>query len=641
MRNTLAFAVATALFVVPLTPSVAAEKPSRFDRVQKYAATFVVTVHETQRQLEEPFGNGRKVQEASIGGTATIRAILVDDGPGPDSRSFIGEAQIVSGNYHERSSIKLIGKDGTVTWSDEFSSSSFLQDAGARVAFNADRTQFTVDCPGVRFTGVRKRRGEIPNMVKEHEDAPYEAALATPGMKYVPTPATGMTLSGTFEGEGQHIPARVFVPLKPKLSCRYEIKPLEVEPEAPVTIDGLRCACDGKLRLQARTELKGGKFAAFEVKPAAGTPKEQKPAKATVNKDGVLELVAPPESAPGAEVTAVYVKGDKQYRSNPTKVMFCHVSKPIALAGTGEYGNGRNFVFSEDNPGKLEVKLRGKAFAGGRDVSEDLRWQLDPEDADFGPEFAKGKEQRYLAKALFSSNDQFGVRNIRTVYKAEGGCECQSEPTEIRLFFPLLARNNPDGDKPNWAYYWAQTSAGQGIDFKYVEKVPPSVPCVNGGSSAPTGSELANYDYCSDQIYLTPAVPLAGKCIGRQGSGIGVDTGIDCFGNTLRHEQHHRTELTGWWGELMLNYDGFNDVDVDMVPDDLEKTLKCSSVALSQASQRSCPGIPRHLQGKASDMEVNAYYVGWTWKVGSADHEDWAYPGKQWPDNPGQAAAGE
>jgi hypothetical protein len=571
MKSSLALVAAVTALTASWSSSEAAEKPTRFDRVQKYAATFVVTVHETKRERDEAFGDGRKVQEASVGGTATIRAILVDEGPGPDSRSFVGEAQIVSGSYHERSAIRLVGKDGTVSWSDDFASSTFLQGGDARVVFNADRTQYTVDCPRVRFTGVRKRRGQIPNVVEENEDEPYEARLATPESRYVPTPASGMTLSGSFEGSGQHVPDRVFVPLEPKLTCRYEIKPLDVEPEAPVTIDGQRCACEGKLRLQARTELKGGKFAPFEVKPVAGMPRDQRPAKATVNKDGVLELVAPPESAPAMEVTAVYVKRGTQYRSHPTKVAFCQVSKPVALAGTGEHGNGRDFVFSEGNPGKLEVKLRGKAFAGGRDVSEDLRWQLDPEDSEFGPEFAKGKEQRYFANALFGSNDQFGVRQIRTVYKADGGCECQSEPTEIRLFFPLRATNNPDGDKPNWAYYWAQTGAGQGIDFKFAEIVPETPACALPFSDPGRAGEAARYNYCTGEIFITPWIVRDGGCMGRMTRAQDQDQGIDCFAVTVRHENHHRTELVGWWGEGMSGYSKLLDPDMDLVPQVYER----------------------------------------------------------------------
>jgi hypothetical protein len=154
---------------------------------------------------------------------------------------------------------------------------------------------------------------------------------------------------------------------------------------------------------------------------------------------------------------------------------------------------------------------------------------------------------------------------------------------------------------------------------------------VNGKAIEGKPNELARYDYCADQIYLTTKVAIAGGCKGRQGDAVSVDTGIDCFANTLRHESHHRKELTGWWGQYMSNYDGFNDADVDMVPDDLEKELGCQ-LALKRGT---CPSLPRHLRDEVSDAELNAYHVGWTWKPGTADQEDWAYPGKQWPKEKG------
>lgn len=52
----------------------------------------------------------------------------------------------------------------------------------------------------------------------------------------------------------------------------------------------------------------------------------------------------------------------------------------------------------------------------------------------------------------------------------------------------------------------------------------------------------------------------------------------------------------------------------------------------------TCPGMPLWcgadaILNRMSDLEMDAFDISWkSWKIGSAKDEDWAAPGKQWPE---------
>jgi hypothetical protein len=216
----------------------------------------------------------------------------------------------------------------------------------------------------------------------------------------------------------------------------------------------------------------------------------------------------------------------------------------------------------------------------------------------------------------------------------KGNCDCEEE-VRTALFFPRDSKNNPEEKDPNWSYYWKQTSAGKGEEgepFNY--KVVPAIPPFNkklcayiscfmdcGGVPAdPRG--IAEYDNFEDIIYIPDALPLM-SCAPRQ-PGAKEETGIDCYANTVRHETQHRINTISWWGPKMARYKCLDDLDGDSVPNDIEdSTPGCDKLDFS-----SCPNRPKWL-GDLGDMEFGSYQAGWTWQIGAADKEDWAYPGKQ------------
>jgi hypothetical protein len=98
---------------------------------------------------------------------------------------------------------------------------------------------------------------------------------------------------------------------------------------------------------------------------------------------------------------------------------------------------------------------------------------------------------------------------------------------------------------------------------------------------------------------------------------------LDCLAELIRHEGHHRAEWKQWWPD---GYIILLDLDWDTVPGWYEETQPgCSD--LKSMSCRDRPTLPGE---KVHDIELNAYYVGWSWKLGGADSEDWSCGGKQW-----------
>lgn len=67
------------------------------------------------------------------------------------------------------------------------------------------------------------------------------------------------------------------------------------------------------------------------------------------------------------------------------------------------------------------------------------------------------------------------------------------------------------------------------------------------------------------------------------------------------------------------------DKDTDLVPNKVEKSLQRRGFGCDYDSRYSCTRRP---YPNVIDVEMNAYWVGWEWVVGSADDEDWSVDGR-------------
>lgn len=99
-----------------------------------------------------------------------------------------------------------------------------------------------------------------------------------------------------------------------------------------------------------------------------------------------------------------------------------------------------------------------------------------------------------------------------------------------------------------------------------------------------------------------------------------VATGIDCFAEVVRHEWQHHLDDLSWWpnGYIILL-----DSHFDRLPQDVE-LREPGCIYLCPWSCRDRPF------SDVTDRELNAYWAGWTWVIGTADRDDWSCGGKQW-----------
>jgi hypothetical protein len=299
-----------------------------------------------------------------------------------------------------------------------------------------------------------------------------------------------------------------------------------------------------------------------------------------------------------------------------------------ALEDGAEHRRGKDgFLFGENG---VKVPVRGVGWKDGAEARDELEWRVSRNDSGLlRVDQGTGGKVTLVARQLPRANSEFGEREISTVLRA-GPCQCESKPVLFRLFFPRDEETNPGGEMPNWAFYWKQTKAGRSlrtgkeVPFTFAERVPP-----NPGALTSSGKETGRYIPHTDTIYVSKL-----QCCPRQPGGVG-DKGIDCFANTLNHEARHREQFLKWWGPKLERYCGDAaflpgtckvDMDLDFVPNDVEKEQSCDSY-----EQRSCPALPTWC-GDVTDLEHDAYQVGWEWKPGTANAEDWACPGSNCPE---------
>lgn len=393
------------------------------------------------------------------------------------------------------------------------------------------------------------------------------------------------------------------------------------------------CLCnDSIVYFYAHTNASGGEFEKFEIDYKSTNHPVVKE-----NQGGqkpLLILNGHGENAGRVFVTAVYKKDGKRFKSKPYEMNFCKVSK-IELTQNG-YNNihpsKTNFVYSSDAPASLRIEAFSKVWYNGQKVNngEYSIWNINPNITGYSEEtFSNDTRIAFLGEGMPSSNDDFGKRNI-TLTHYEPHCICEAEPIEIKLFYPRDAQNNPDGTRPNWAYYWSQTSAVYGSGFQVVDEIPNSMThtafvgfaCLGRTNEQINKNVLGRYDYYTGIVYLPTKFPEK-SCPPRPNGE--MDTGIDCFAQVLRHEERHREQLTQWWGKNMERYNCLDDLDGDLVPnwveDEMEGCLKTFAF--------SCPDRPNHLGAELMDMEFDAYSFGWKWRQGKANKEDWSFPGKQ------------
>jgi len=282
--------------------------------------------------------------------------------------------------------------------------------------------------------------------------------------------------------------------------------------------------------------------------------------------------------------------------------------------------DGDQFTFEREKGGD-PLMIEAEARVSGN-CSEAATWDVESigeSQRRFDPEGASNHVV-IAFEGLPAANADFGRKRITA--RACG----KSASVIVEVFFDPQLKSHPGvgrGETPNWFFYWSQTSAGRGYSPSYAAQ-----------RTSFTGKDtVGQYDYAEDKVFVTDKI-MTKSCRARVAALGGKESkGIDCFAETVRHETQHRRERWKWWGSvnpLALNAfeRGATDQDWDLVPDLVEDEL-AKSKGCNKRLKRSCDG---RAFDDAIDVEMNTYWVGWEWPVGSADKEDWSWCGKQWSD---------
>jgi len=303
--------------------------------------------------------------------------------------------------------------------------------------------------------------------------------------------------------------------------------------------------------------------------------------------------------------------------------------------------DGEKMLFSSANPGEVKIEAEVGEFQLITPEQEGkITWSAPQKEGSqivYDPPSKKGKKMTITYKGLPKKNGDFGPTAITATLPGEGSCDEITSSAQVKLFFPRDESNNPEGKAPNWFYYWSQTPAKVG---------PAKYGALADQCGKPPTNErdgiIGYYRYIPrDKVYYIcdlrrlpgdfkfTAVQIKSK------SPLKIDHattyGIDTFAIASHHENGHYTHFRDWWfqfnpnpirpsgGHMMGSYDA----DGDFIPNG-EETARNLNPNNKYTLQQYDPSI------KVDDEEYITWLDEGEWKVGKADSQDWAKPGKQW-----------
>ena len=293
----------------------------------------------------------------------------------------------------------------------------------------------------------------------------------------------------------------------------------------------------------------------------------------------------------------------------------------------------KKFKFDDDDPGKLMIEFSAvihpdtevtRKFLDGK-----IKFEIDAiGESTLTWDYAGGlgvyQNGSFANKATFTGlpkyNTDFGVKEVRMIVE---GCAAFDANRDISVFYSAYATNHPGGEvstppgggkaiPPNYFYYYMQTTAAAG---------EPGYS--NWGSVA---YKAPPYNYYVEAETYGSGMPIVAPGV----NGGQTLTYIDLFAWACRHELNHHVLWTEWWGEEGRNKD--DDQDGDWIPDELEPDMGTDEGGpYDPTKYRTYDGDD---DTHCSDTERHCCMTAEEWAVGTANQEDWAYPGNQW--NPDQ-----
>ena len=333
-------------------------------------------------------------------------------------------------------------------------------------------------------------------------------------------------------------------------------------------------------------------------------------------KDGGDELFYPPIE-PRQSVIAILVGGLK-------------VSLEVPLPE-------QKRVFTSASPGTLPVEFEARV-APADPVSEayvagHVRFDMDGVgDSTPGWEhqggFGLADGERFLNTLTFvnlpTDNSGFGEKRVRLYVDGLWGLD--TEWTN-RVFYPADVANwpgvpPPDPDHPfaepfNYFHYYMQTDAA----------IPSTADGPLWDGTSYTSTVPPYKYYVARAVDRTDAIEIPGV------NGGELLKYIDLFAWAARHERaHHRNWAERFWPN---GRDAGLDQDMgvgDWLPDAYEPspTLDAEGGPYDITKLDTYPNGPTDTQPNDCERHNSKSIYAEAWETGSADEDDWAYPGKQW-----------
>lgn len=299
--------------------------------------------------------------------------------------------------------------------------------------------------------------------------------------------------------------------------------------------------------------------------------------------------------------------------------------------------NQANFLFDNNKPGRLEIEASATVIPG--DYAESIKWtlpELEGSTRTTTPPSGSGANIKVTYLGLPKTNSSFGKKAVQAMLDV-GACKI-SDSKEIKIFFPRDEKNNPDGNAPNWFYYWSQTSARTGpAKFKGTEShCEEAINRTDGTVGFYRAKQLDSVYYICDLAKMGTEFPFMTVQWGSNDALKNVPvTGIDTFAVASHHENGHYTHFKTWWFQHKANhpFSPTEDMNKNSVKDTIETQLDKDQDMIPDTQEAGLGFDPTKkytYPGEDDDEEIATWKIEAEWKIGSADKEDWANPGKQW-----------
>ena len=218
---------------------------------------------------------------------------------------------------------------------------------------------------------------------------------------------------------------------------------------------------------------------------------------------------------------------------------------------------------------------------------------------------------------LPSSNDSFGLKEVKMEVLTDGVSVDITKTTNIEVFYSKTATNHPsdasNSNWPNWMYYWMQTVT-------------------------PLGDPTPTFGYGTVNAYIWEwnEISLADNSATYYDAPYGTHntlTGIDLFAWRVRHESQHYVDATAFWDHDVENWISHwelssedDDYDKDYIPNGIEinDLYETYGYDWTDDNTHETPGVAD--DNEDWDCQRNKDVVG--------DHsKDWGKPGFNHRDN--------